>query len=140
MKRKSHADPVPPELARYVLERDHGCVLAILALRGRIVLATSCRDRYGTPVDGRFVSSFERILTIAHVRDRAGGRLGKRPPSTPRRLAAICYGHHLSEALVDSAVVRPAVDAYLEEREGPDIDYSRPWERIRRVGARAIDS
>lgn len=124
MKRKAKADPVPPELAIYVFRRDGGCVVATLVLRGSIAVEKPCRGR----------------LTAAHVRDRAGGRTGKRPPSTARRLASVCEGHHLDDPVVDRADVRPVVDAYLEELEGADVDRSRPWEVIRRVRARSLDS
>lgn len=135
MRRRRQTDPVPPALHRYVLEREAGCIVAILAARGEIPEQSTCRDRAGLPVDGRFVrlSQLERVLTAAHVRDRHGGRTGKRPPSTVRRLVATCWGHHLGDPVVDRAEVRPIVDRYLEEREGPDLDASRPWEIIRRV-------
>lgn len=64
----------------------------------------------------------------------------KRPPSTARRLVWCCAGHHLLDPVVDKADVRPLVDAYLEELEGPDLDDDRPWEVIRRVRARSVSS
>jgi hypothetical protein len=135
-------DPVTPALRRHVFERDRGCVLAVLAARGRMILTTPCRDRYGTPVDARFVvaGAADRILTLAHVRDRGkGGRMGKRPASTPRRTAAVCHGHHLIYPTIDQGFIRDAVDVYLEEQEGADVDRSsRPWEVIRRIRA-AVD-
>lgn len=124
MKRRAKPDPVSPELAAYVFLRDGGCVVATLVLRGEISVEKPCRGR----------------LTAAHVRDRAGGRTGKRPPSTKRRLAAVCEGHHTDDPVVDRADVRPVVDRYLEEIEGADVDDSRPWEVIRRVRARSLDS
>lgn len=127
MKRRARAkdDRVDPELAIYVFRRDGGCVVATLVLRGEI--------RVDEPCVGR--------LTAAHIRDRNGGRTGKRPPSTPRRLAAVCEGHALPPAnIVDRKDVRLAVDSYLEEKEGAEIDRSRPWETIRRVRAAALPS
>lgn len=121
MRRGGALDPVSPELRDYVFRRDPECVVAIL-IRRRILP----RDTFGR-CDGPD--------TAAHVRDSRGGRTGKRPPSTPRRLVRACRAHHVDYPTVDLADVRPLVDAYLEEKEGPDVDDSRPWETIRRVRA-----
>lgn len=139
--RRAREDRVSPELALYVVRRDRGCVVQRLA-SVLPVRVGPCRDRSGNVLstwEALFVSlvDWERILTIAHVRDRRGGRTGKRPASTPRRLAAVCAGHHLLDPTVDQADVRPIVDAYLEEQEGPDVDDSRPWEVVRRVRSAA---
>lgn len=66
--------------------------------------------------------------------------MGRRPPSIPRRLAVVCFGHHIADSIVDRREVRPVVDAYLAKLEGPDLDQSRPWEVVRRVRARSVDS
>ena len=130
-------DPVTPELRAYVFRRDGRCVVGLLAERGRIPDQGLCRNAYGLPIiaTGPWPAS---LLTFAHVRDRAGGRTAKRPPSTPRRGAAACYGHHIARPVVDQADVRPEIDRYLEELEGPDLDDSRPWETVRRVRARGV--
>lgn len=126
MRRASRAsdDRVSPELATYVRLRDGPCVILLLANIGRIPSQGPCRGR----------------STAAHVRDSAGGRTGKRPPSTPRRVASVCEGHHTDDPVVDRAAIRPEVDRYLEDLEGPDVDDSRPWEAIRRVRARGVSS
>lgn len=127
MKRKPRPkeDRVEPETAIYVFLRDGGCVVGALAILGKISVEDPCAGR----------------LTLAHVRDRNGGRTGKRPPSTRRRLASVCAGHALPpKNIVDRKDVRPAVDAYLENLEGAEIDDSRPWETIRRVRSAALPS
>ena len=138
MRRRGAQDPVTPELARYVLWRDRGCVIARLVASGALDFERvgGCRGSGGESL-GILVSIVpelaDTVLTIAHVRDRKGGRLGKRPPSVPRHLAAVCYGHHLADPMVDRRDVRPVVDDYLEAVEGPDRDPRRPWEAIARV-------
>lgn len=137
-------DRVSPELREYVFRRDDGCVVALFATRGDIRSIDNCRARDGSDLGGWavrvLVADRDRVLTIAHVRDRAGGRIGHRPPSTPRRTAAVCAGHHLLDPVIDRADVREVADAYLEKLEGPDVDTSRPWETIRRVRARGVSS
>jgi len=137
VKRLGAKDPVTPELRAYVLTRDAACVVALLVMRHELTFADvgGCRDRKGREL-GLLISVgpslFGELLTVAHVRDRMGGRLGLRPASTARRLAAVCHGHHLLDPVVDRRDVRPVVDAYLEGLEGPGPS-SRPWERIARV-------
>lgn len=138
MKRRGRApdDQVTPELRDYVLARDRRCVIALLDQTGRLSRDPGvCRDRFGRKYVG-----FDSDLTIAHVRDRAGGRAGKRPPSTARRLIAVCAGHHLLDSIVDRADVRPVIEEYLDELEGPDLDESRPAETVRRIRARGVRS
>lgn len=123
MKRRGAADPVTPELRAYVARRDGSCVVARLVDRGEVARASILGECEGRD-------------TFAHVRDSRGGRLGKRPPSTPRRVALVCERHALPpDNVVDRADVRPAVDRYLESKEGPDVDGSRPWETVRRIRA-----
>lgn len=141
MKRKGRApdDRVTPELARYLFAREGGCLVAILMIRGEIADQGPCAGRDGRlwPISTALEAHlWPAVLTVAHVRDSRGGRGGKRPPSTPRRTAAVCAGHALPPRNVaDRADVRPAIDRYLEAREGRDVDDSRPWEAIRRVRA-----
>lgn len=138
MKRAGARDPVTPELREHVLYRDAACVIALLVYRHELDFARvgGCAGRSGRSI-GLLIhvvpSLFDELLTLAHVRDPKGGRMGKRPPSTARRLAAVCYGHHTLEPVVDRADVRPVVDAYLERMEGPEIETGRPWERVVRV-------
>jgi hypothetical protein len=117
--RNSRSDPVTPAVAAYVMARDRSCRVGFLAATGRIPEFGACSD----------------FLTFAHVRDSRGGRLGKRPPSTPRRLAVVCTAHHTEDPIVDQADVRPVIDRYLELLEGDDVDHSRPWEKVRRIRA-----
>lgn len=123
MTRRGEDETVSPALADYIFERDRVCVIGVLGRIGAIPHQGPCRGR----------------LTIAHVRDRRGGRMGKRPKSIPRRLAAVCEGHHTLDPIVDRKEIRPVVDEYLERIEGPERDAGRPWERIRRVRA-GVDS
>jgi hypothetical protein len=138
VKRAGARDPVTPELREYVLYRDAACVIGLLAWRHELeaIAVGPCRSRDGR-ILGILISVvpalFDDLLTVAHVRDPKGGRMGKRPPSTARRLAAVCYGHHLLHPVVDRADVRPVVDAYLERMEGPELETDRPWERVVRV-------
>ena len=132
--RRGREDPVRPEVREYVLRRDEGCVVGILSMRLAIARDVGiCRDQYGN-----HVSVFDlRDRTIAHVRDRGlGGRMAKRPPSVPRHLAAVCYGHHIADPIIDRPDVRDVVDAYLESLEGATASSVRPWERIARVRGR----
>lgn len=139
MKRRGAKDPVTPELRAYVLNRDAACVVGLLVYRHELDFGEvgGCRTREGRSA-GILISVvpalFDDLLTVAHVRDARGGRMGRRPPSIPRRLAAVCYGHHLLDPVVDRSEVRPVVDAYLERLEGPDVPGAgRPWESIARV-------
>lgn len=145
MKRHGASDPVTPELRAYVFSRDLGCLVArlVYAHELSLELAGPCMSQYGR-VLGLLIEVApglrDDLLTIAHVRDRGmGGRLGKRPPSVPRHLAAVCHGHHTLHPVIDLADVRDVVDLYLEAIEGPAPSPSRPWERIPRI-RRAVDS
>lgn len=137
MRRAGAKDPVTPELRAYVLNRDAACVVGLLVYRHELAFEDvgGCSTKDGRSV-GILISVvpslFDDLLTLAHVRDSRGGRMGRRPPSTPRRLAAVCYGHHLAYPTVDRADVRPVVDAYLERLEGPEM-IGRPGEVIVRV-------
>jgi hypothetical protein len=146
---RGQADPVRPEVRGHVLEREqYRCVVALLAEQGRLEAPSRCRDTFGMFIQSwpRGASALRTQLTIAHVRDRGkGGRLSKRPPSTPRHLVAACFGHHLTnEPYVDRPEVRDVLDEYLEEKEGPEPPDPRWWEVVQRVrgpgrGADLID-
>jgi hypothetical protein len=129
-------DPVSPALRQYVFRRDQRCIIATLVRRHIIADRGPCRDRFGHLARAEDPAAG----TAAHVRDSAGGRTGRRPRSIPRRLVWCCWGHHVLDSVVDRADVRPLVDAYLEEKEGPDLDEDRPWEVVRRVRARGVSS
>lgn len=84
---KRRKDPVTPELAEYVLERDGGCVAPRLDS-----LSGECRGR----------------LTLDHIRDYA--MMGKRAPSDERHLVTVCEHHHLDGWATSH---RPILRAYL---------------------------
>lgn len=133
-------DPVRPEDAEYVFRRDGGCLVAKLADSGSIPPQQPCRDRWGRRLSTPSIP-VSWTHTIAHVRDRGrGGRMGRRPPSTRRHLATVCWGHHLIDPVIDHGDVRDAVDAHLARLEGPDLDDRRPWERIVRVRRGSVSS
>lgn len=123
--RRSRAkpDPVTASVRWAVIQRDGSCVLALL-ISGHV-----CRDRWGEQHPATALSR----LTIEHVKTDLG--MGVRAESNLRHLVALC-GH--ANIAVPSKDERAAMRAYLERLEGPDVDRSRPWERIRRVRA-AVD-
>ena len=71
-------DPIPPELAQYVLDRDRIC------LQARVDPQHQCRTRFGDP----HASDDQRRLRIAHV--KAHARLGKRASPDAHFLVAEC--------------------------------------------------
>lgn len=71
-------DPILPELAQYVLDRDRIC------LQARVDPDHQCRTRWGDP----HASDDQRRLRIAHVKDHA--RTGKRAEPDARHLVAEC--------------------------------------------------
>lgn len=87
-----HTDPVTAEVRLAVLERDQGCVAVTLG-ENPIV----CRGR----------------LTLDHV--KAQPAMGKRGPSRPSSLVALCEWHHLYSGWATSH--RPELRAYLVQRE-----------------------
>ena len=87
MKRR---DPVTHEVAVTVLQRDAGCVAVRLGES-----PTACGGR----------------LTLDHVKDQP--RMGKRAPSDPEHLVALCENHHLWTGWATSH--RPELRAYLRE-------------------------
>lgn len=76
-----HKDPVTPELRRYVLNRDGGCMAQWLGA------PTGCRDTGGYPLP-----MLSLDLELDHVRDQP--MIGKRAPSDPIHLVALCHHHH----------------------------------------------
>jgi hypothetical protein len=84
-------DPVTPDVAMAVLNRDAGCVAVTLGAS-----PATCRGR----------------LTLDHVRDHAA--MGApRAPSDVRHLVALCEEHHLWSGWATSH--KPALRAYLAE-------------------------
>lgn len=73
-------------------------------------------------------------LTLDHVHSHAGGTKGKRAPSDPQHLVALCYGHHLEsrKGAIWATAHRPELRRYLEvinadhEGEGPG-DHPGTW-------------
>lgn len=84
VRRRGHADPVRPDLHREVVQRDGGCVAAILD-RGH-----ECRDAMGEP---HAWSALDR-MTVDHVQE-GYGRLGRRAPSDRAHLVAMCHAGNL---------------------------------------------
>ncbi len=68
------------EVRALVLARDRGCVAPGLGA------TDPCRDRWGWP--GQLGD-----LTLDHVKDAP--RMGRRAPSDPAHLVALCWWHHL---------------------------------------------
>jgi hypothetical protein len=84
-------DPVTPDVAMAVLNRDAGCVAVTLG-----AAPATCRGR----------------LTLDHVRDHAA--MGApRAPSDVRHLVALCEEHHLWSGWATSH--KPDLRAYLAE-------------------------
>lgn len=81
-------DPVTPDVALAVLNRDAGCVAVVLGAS-----PSECRGR----------------LTLDHVKDQP--RMGKRAPSDERHLVALCEAHHLWTGWATSH--RPELREYL---------------------------
>ena len=81
-------DTVTPEVAMAVIERDQGCVA--------VKLGEPRSDCHGR-------------LTLDHVKDQP--RMGKRAPSDPAHLVALCENHHLWTGWATSH--RPALREYL---------------------------
>jgi hypothetical protein len=73
-------DRVTPEVRREVLLRDGRCFASIR------YETHVCRDVYGAFHDA---TDLDR-LTLDHVHDVAGGVRGKRAPSDPQHLVAVC--------------------------------------------------
>lgn len=71
---------VTPELRRQVLERDKGCVAALLGFRHE------CRDQYGVP---HAPTDLER-LSMEHVHE-GYGLMGRRAPDDLEHLVALCH-------------------------------------------------
>jgi hypothetical protein len=82
-------DPVTPDVALAVLRRDAGCVA--------VTLGESPADCGGR-------------LTLDHVRDHAAMG-GKRAPSDPAHLVAMCEQHHLWNGWATSH--KPELRQYL---------------------------
>ena len=82
-------DPVTPEVYAAVLARDGRCVAPQLGA--------------GDLCDGR--------LTLDHVKDQP--MMGKRAPSDPAHLVALCWRHHLDGW---ATAHRPALREYLRSR------------------------
>lgn len=81
-------DAVTDDVALAVLTRDAGCVAVALGES-----PADCRGR----------------LTLDHVKDQP--RMGKRAPSDPQHLVAICENHHLWTGWATSH--RPELREYL---------------------------
>ena len=81
-------DPVTPDLAVAVIERDQGCVAVLLGEE-----PSTCGGR----------------LTLDHVKDEP--RMGKRAPSDMAHLVTVCEWHHIWSGWATSH--RPELREYL---------------------------
>lgn len=115
------ADPVTPEVRDAVLRRDGRCVAAILE-----PMHHECRDMWGTP--HRPDSLWK--LTLEHVKDEL--RAGKRAPSDPEHLVALCYGANVG---VPSKELRAKLREYLRDSNDHDAHVDPCPACPRRVGA-----
>ena len=91
-------DPVTAEVRDEVLWRDKGCLLA------RIEPEHVCRNRWGTVHSPTDLTE----LTLEHVKDAL--TMGKRAPSDPAHLIALCYVGNLRPP---TKAQRAAFRAYL---------------------------
>jgi hypothetical protein len=82
---------IPPDVRRYVEQRDRQCVGLVVGMPGRCL--------GGMEVD--------------HV--RASGALGRKSPSTADNLVRLCAFHHHTKTL-DGRLWRPVFLAYIEGR------------------------
>ncbi len=98
--RRKHKDPVTPEVRAFVLNRDRVCFLS------RTDPSHQCRDVWGYP----HRSDDTDRLSLEHVHE-TGGMMGKRAPSDPAHLLALC-GH--ANVAVPSKLRREAMRQYLE--------------------------
>lgn len=98
------ADPVTTEVRAFVLARDRGCVAE------KLDRSHECRDQWGNPHRPGDLAR----LTLDHVKDAP--RLGKRAPSDPAHLVAMCWG---ANVLGWASAHRPDERAYLRSIEDP---------------------
>ncbi len=99
--RRAHKDPVTPELALYVIQRDQGCVAPRLG--------------------GSFMDCGGRT-TLDHVKDQP--RMGVRAPSDARHLVTLCEAHHLWTGWATSH--RPELREYLASVEDGTCQHVDP--------------
>lgn len=81
--RRRHSDPVSPEDRADVFSRDKGCVLFWLEP------GHECKDQWGNRHDPGDLAR----LSIEHVKPQL--MAGKRAPSTPDHLVALCMAANL---------------------------------------------
>jgi hypothetical protein len=103
---KPRKDPVTPEMARLVFERDRlRCAAPSID-----AMAGECRNRFGDLV----LSDDRDSLTIDHVQD-GYGRMGLRATSDLAHCVVICWGHHLNGWATSH---RPELRAYIQRANG----------------------
>ena len=93
-------DPVTPAIREAVLQRDGGCVAAILDPEHL------CRDQWGRRISTVDIAR----MTLDHVQE-GYGRMGVRAPSDPAHLVTLCWGAHLLTHWATSH--RPELRDYL---------------------------
>lgn len=101
--RRKRKDPVTPELRDFILNRDKEC------LAHKLDPEHVCRDTFGNPH-----SPYDLWrLSLEHVKSEL--RIGRRAPSDPRHLVALCYA--LNDR-VPSKAEREAFRSYLARVNG----------------------
>ena len=96
----AHKDPVTPALRMALIQRDRGCVGAVLGM------PQECGSQFGpgSPV----------VLEVDHVNS---GGFGKRGPSTMENCVMLCGWHHRTKTEA-SRTWRPLLNEYLEKKNG----------------------
>lgn len=98
IRRRARKDPVTPETHAAVLVRDRACVLS------KRDPEHVCRDQWGNRHDPDDLAR----LSLEHVKSEL--RAGRRAPSDPAHLVAMCHGANLA---VPSKAEREWMRGYL---------------------------
>ena len=101
MKRRTHRDPVTPDMRAFIAHRDGSCVMS------QLDPTHICRDTWGNEISP--YAEFE----LDHVDN---GGVGRRGPSVPSNLVRLCpWGH--AEKTNDARKWRAPLRRYLSEVE-----------------------
>ena len=110
--RRAEADKVTPDVRSEVMRRDQGCVANLLGAKD------ACTDAWGRALilQGRYTPY---LLELDHIRPAA--MTGKRGPSTPRWMVAMCPGHHRLGNPPWATSNRDLIREYLDRVSGEDV-------------------